>query len=493
MADVVETGVTGSNNTVSLEGLHRLLGSQAKELERLRKDHNALRTIVDTLHAQSEVLRECLRRRGVLTPREFSRALEAVGAAPSGSPKVQVPATSSSGPQSCAAISESLKENLAGSQTGVGAAVTRAPLKFESEVYSLASARSRASSEPTGRKDGTGRCDLYAPAQYLLQASTGPKARARALQTVEFALTRGASPHSWHGPGTPLRGAVQGRCPDLVALLLQARASPDEHDEKGVSALHLAAFDGHAEICKVLLEYRANTNYADCHGQTPLFFAPSRPVCEALFKHHADMNATNHKGQSALHLAGRAGLGDVLMWLSSRVSRALLTLRDEKGAVAADYARQAGVRLEVLEKLEQVAGDSQPSSYRPPPSRSASHLPVPGADPAWESLSPLVLGVSSSGPEVRALVCGPGGYGTEGPSPRTQLHGSAALAQASDIAGGRRAASSSADYRLTSVAGGMSSNVDERKSFKDEMQLQQARLAAKHDQAMARKVTAKDL
>jgi len=380
-----------------------------------------------------------------------------------------------------------ISEHLAGSQTGVGAAVTRAPLKFESEVSSCASARSRASSEPTGRKDGTGRCDLYTPAQYLLQASTGPKARARALQTVEFALTRGASPHSWHGPGTPLRGAVQGRCPDLVALLLQARASPDEHDEKGVSALHLAAFDGHAEICKVLLEYRANTNYADCHGQTPLFFAPSRPVCEALFKHHADMNATNHKGQSALHLAGRAGLGDVLVWLSTRVSRALLTLRDEKGAVAADYARQAGVPLEVLEKLEQVAGDSQASSYRPPPSRSAAHLPVPGADPAWESLSPLVLGVSGS-----PLVCGPGGHGTEGPSPCTQLHGSAALAQVSDTAGGRRSASSSADYRLTSVAGGTPSNVDERKSFKDEMQQQQARFAAKHDQAMARKVTTKD-
>jgi len=279
----------------------------------------------------------------------------------------------------------------------------------------------------------------------------------------------------------------------LVALLLQARASPDEHDEKGVSALHLAAFDGHAEICKVLLECRANTNYADCHGQTPLFFAPSRPVCEALFKHHADMNATNHKGASALHMAGRAGLGDVLMWLSSRVSRALLTLRDEKGAVAADYARQAGVRLEVLDKLEQAAGDSQASSYRPPPSRSAAHLAVPGADPAWETFSPLVSGVSGSSPELSTSVSGPAGHGAEGPPPRTQLHGSAALVQASDAAGGRRAASSSADYRLTSVTGGTPSNVDERKSFKDEMQQQQARFAAKHDQAMSRKVTAKDL
>jgi hypothetical protein len=34
--------------------------------------------------------------------------------------------------------------------------------------------------------------------------------------------------------------------------------------------------------------------------------------------------------------------------------------------------------------------------------------------------------------------------------------------------------------------------VDERKSFKDEMQQQQARFAAKHDQAMARTVTTKD-
>lgn len=474
MADPPDTG-NGCVGGVSLESLQRLVSGQAKELERLRKDHNALRATVDALQAHSEVLRQCLSRRGLLTPREFGRALEAAGAPPE---------PTAGKADSTAALE--LKDNTT-FKGGAGAA-TRAPLKFEPDLHSCAltggqgawasssnpgaSARSRASSEPTGHKDGLARCDLYKIAQYLLQSSTGPKARARALQTVDFALKRGVSPHSWQGPGTPLKGAVQGRCADLVALLLQARASPNESDEKNVSVLHLAVYDGQEDICKVLLEARANVNHADCYTQTPLFFAPSRQVCEVLFRNHADMNLTNHKGQSALHMAGRAGLGDVLMWMSGRVSRAMITLKDRDGTVAADFARHAGVRLEVLEKLEQNScGSSYVGSHKPSPMRGAAPPLMPGADPAWETVSPPPApGTSSGGPEMHGLSRGNGNGSVASmpsfSSPNPQLQHTP-LSPGTEASGSRRAVSSSADYRFTSVAGGAPGNLDQRKSFRD--------------------------
>merc|ERR1711971_588754 len=81
-----------------------------------------------------------------------------------------------------------------------------------------------------------------------------------------------------------------------------------------------------------------------------------RHVCEVLYTSMADPTILNHKGQPALHLAGRAALQDVLLWLAGRVSRAVLCLRDARGVTALDYARHAGVRADALKRLEQISG-----------------------------------------------------------------------------------------------------------------------------------------
>jgi len=157
-----------------------------------------------------------------------------------------------------------------------------------------------------------------------------------------------------------LRGAIQARQPELVQLLLQARADPNESDAKGVSVLHTASFDGQTALCKLLLQAKGDANVADRHGQTPLFFAPLRHVCEVLCQHRADVNVMNQKAQSALHLAGRAGLGEVLAWLGGHVSRALLEARDMHGATAAYYARHAGIQTSFLVKHRLM-------NFEPPP------------------------------------------------------------------------------------------------------------------------------
>lgn len=79
---------------------------------------------------------------------------------------------------------------------------------------------------------------------------------------------------------------------------------------------------------------------SDRHGQTPLFFAPNKEICKLLVDHKAEVGVVNRKGQTALHLAGRAGLQEVLAWLSARSSRELIDVLDHHGHTARQYAQQ---------------------------------------------------------------------------------------------------------------------------------------------------------
>merc|ERR1712137_1301155 len=143
--------------------------------------------------------------------------------------------------------------------------------------------------------------------------------------------------------------------------LLHARADPNVCDKEGVGLLHLAVFDGQVELCRELLKAKSDPNFADQHGQTPMFFAPTTSICELLFQNRADPGAVNHRSQSALHLAAHAGFIDVLVWLSSRVTRAVLEFRDNHGATAADYACHTNAGLDVLQGLQACNGWNDPS------------------------------------------------------------------------------------------------------------------------------------
>ncbi|CAJ1346587.1 unnamed protein product [Effrenium voratum] len=260
----------------------------------------------------------------------------------------------------------------------------RAPSKTTSKTTS-GTGRLALGLPPGSRLCGKAEASLYQLAQAALRP--GADERQKKLRAVEDKLRGGASPDSWEGPGTPLlaavqarsadlaslllkaradpeladakgpplRAAVQTRSADLVSLLLKARADPEQADDKGVRLLHLAVYNGQDEVCRQLLAAKANHNATDCHGQTPIFFAPTRTICEALYRSHADMNVISLKGQSAVHLAAKAGLGDICVWMCGKVSRSLLLVRDAEGCLASDYARQAKVRQEHIDKLEAAA------------------------------------------------------------------------------------------------------------------------------------------
>ena len=66
----------------------------------------------------------------------------------------------------------------------------------------------------------------------------------------------------------------------------------------------------------------------------------------------ADVNSVNARGQSPLHFSTKAGLVDVSLWFSDRVSVSVLHLRDDFGATAVYNARAAGLPKKLVHKLE---------------------------------------------------------------------------------------------------------------------------------------------
>jgi len=209
--------------------------------------------------------------------------------------------------------------------------------------------------------------DLYPAIQILLDRTRPIAEVQQANKTLQVKLKSTRTMlDSWSGPGTPLTCVVQANRPDLARSLLRARANPDTQDSKCVSPLHLATFEGNVDMMRLVLTAKANVDLSDCHGQTPLFFAPTREVCKMLIDRRADISVLNRKGQSALHLAGRAGLTEVLSWMSTRVSKALSELRDIHGATAKDYAEHVAAALQVSITPESLnAGDSGPASSPP--------------------------------------------------------------------------------------------------------------------------------
>lgn len=223
---------------------------------------------------------------------------------------------------------------------------SREPPQRKSESPVGSPQRSRPAEDSDSRRSSPNRSgdeeDLYEISKPLLDKDAGMLEQQQAYRRVARVFRNLRSPpgslvQTWKGPGTPLSEAVRSGRVDFARLLLQAGAEVNGRDDKGVSALHLATFDGDIDLCRVLIAARAEVDLQDCVGQTPLFFSPTRRICRLLVEQFADVSALNFKGQTALHLAGRAGLHDVLSWLAQRTCKSVVEHKDIYGATAAYY------------------------------------------------------------------------------------------------------------------------------------------------------------
>lgn len=121
---------------------------------------------------------------------------------------------------------------------------------------------------------------------------------------------------------TALRSAAWGGHSEAVRLLLDAGADVDGCDSEGRTALRAAAWGGHEEIVLTLLDYGAQVDKADSKGRTPLIAAAymgHHEAVEILLNHNAQVDLADGDGRTALSVAalcvsaaaGSKGFGEV--------------------------------------------------------------------------------------------------------------------------------------------------------------------------------------
>jgi hypothetical protein len=95
------------------------------------------------------------------------------------------------------------------------------------------------------------------------------------LNVVASLLAKGAEPNPANG-WTPLMYAAFKGHTETVRLLLDNRARVDAVTDNGTSALMLAAMEGHREVVELLLAKGANAKAANASGKSAIDFALSR-------------------------------------------------------------------------------------------------------------------------------------------------------------------------------------------------------------------------
>lgn len=102
---------------------------------------------------------------------------------------------------------------------------------------------------------------------------------------------------------------------EALKLLLKRGADPNKPDNDECTPLLFASRRGYTEIADILLsDERIKVNYANLAKITPLLAAcagGSKPVCEMLLAHNADITTKSSNLTTAVHYAAFSGHAEI--------------------------------------------------------------------------------------------------------------------------------------------------------------------------------------
>ena len=149
------------------------------------------------------------------------------------------------------------------------------------------------------------------------------------IEVVHLLLDKGADPNQGDEFGSnPLHWAAHHGHKGVVQLLLDRGVDPNAQDENGYTTLHRAAASGHKEVVQLLLNRGVDPNNGGRFGNTALHKAiesGNKEVVQLLLERGANAKAQNILGHTALHWAAglqiaadsyREELGDIVKILS---------------------------------------------------------------------------------------------------------------------------------------------------------------------------------
>ncbi len=209
---------------------------------------------------------------------------------------------------------------------------------------------------------------------------------------VELLIANKADVNALNLNFTPLHAAVMNHHPDVADLLIasnaqvtifdaaaggyldivqaQLKTNPalvSATDHNGWTALCFGARNGHKDVVKLLLAYKAVVNVKDNIGMSPLqmalaFSDSARPaanqkgstesdyegIAELLIANGADIKSRNRNGMTVLHYAASSGFTNLIKELLDR--RADVNANDNSGRTPLDLAAQHG-HMDVIELL----------------------------------------------------------------------------------------------------------------------------------------------
>ena len=118
---------------------------------------------------------------------------------------------------------------------------------------------------------------------------------------------------------TPLHlAAIQGHL-NICKLIIEHREVSDKNPSNrhnGRTPLHLAASNGKLEICKLMAD-NVMSDHEDVNGNTPLHEAARNghwEVCKLIARNVGNKNPVNNKGKTPLDLAKDGGNIDIVQY-----------------------------------------------------------------------------------------------------------------------------------------------------------------------------------